>query len=100
MLDAEAALARACAGTLIRAPPLISSAAADAIEAACRAERFDIDRLGRAAAEQASPVIPLVAELRAAVGGELAAWVHVGATSQDILIPRPCWCSAERWHRC
>jgi 3-carboxy-cis,cis-muconate cycloisomerase len=79
---------------------LISSAAADAIGAACRAERFDIDLLGRAAAEQASPVIPLVAELRAAVGGEFAASVHVGATSQDILDTRPYWCSAERWQRC
>lgn len=45
-------------------------------------------------------MIPLVAELRAAVGGEFAASVHVGATSQDILDTRPYWCSAERWQRC
>ena len=78
MLDAEAALARAQAD-------LISAQAAETIAAACRAERFDAGALAAAAAEHASPVVPLVAALRAAVGDEHAAAVHLGATSQDIL---------------
>ncbi len=80
MLDAEAALASACA-----LEDLISAQAAEAIAAACRAERFHARGLGAAAAEHASPVVPLVAALRAAVGDEHAAAVHLGATSQDIL---------------
>ncbi len=80
MLDAEAALARACAHE-----ELISAQAAAVIAAACRAERFDAAELAAGAAEHASPVVPLVAALRAAVGDEHAAAVHLGATSQDIL---------------
>src|SRR4051794_5829649 len=73
--DVEAALARATA------PP----AAAQAIAAACRAERFDVAALGRAAAESATVVVPLVRALRDAVGPEGAERVHAGATSQDVL---------------
>ncbi len=75
MLDVEAALARACA----------PAREAAEIAAACRAEFFDLGALGAGAAENATPVVPLVAALREAVGPELAAYVHEGATSQDIV---------------
>jgi 3-carboxy-cis,cis-muconate cycloisomerase len=80
MLDTEAALARAH----VRAG-LIAAAQADMIAAACTVERFDIGELGRAAAAAGNPVVPLVAQLRDAVGGEAGRSVHLGATSQDII---------------
>ncbi|MGI8507347.1 MAG: lyase family protein [Solirubrobacteraceae bacterium] len=80
MLDVEAALARACA-----AERLIPTEAAEAIAAACVAERFDAGSLARDAAEHATPVLPLVAALREAVGERHARHVHLGSTSQDIL---------------
>ncbi|WP_328698452.1 3-carboxy-cis,cis-muconate cycloisomerase [Streptomyces sp. NBC_00342] len=76
MLDAEAALTRA-----LGAPPTVRAR----IEEAARADRFDPRDLGLRAREGGNPVIPLLADLRAAVGEEAAAWVHRGATSQDIL---------------
>jgi 3-carboxy-cis,cis-muconate cycloisomerase len=80
MLDAEAALARALAAT-----DLIAPAHAEAIAAACRAEDFDADAVGAAAAETGNPAAPLARALRERVGGEAAAHVHRGATSQDVL---------------
>jgi 3-carboxy-cis,cis-muconate cycloisomerase len=80
MLDVEAGLARACA-----AVGLVPEAAADAIGAACDADRFDAGALGTEAAGGGNPVIPLVAALRAAVGSEAAPHVHRGATSQDVI---------------
>jgi 3-carboxy-cis,cis-muconate cycloisomerase len=80
MLDVEAALARACADE-----GLIPAPAAEAIAAACEAGRFDLASLGREAALHASPVVPLVAALRAEVGEPEAQYVHAGATSQDVL---------------
>jgi len=80
MLDAEAALARALAGAGV-----IGEADAEAIAAACVAERFDAAAIAAAAAAAGNPVVPLVPALREAVGGEAAAHVHRGATSQDIL---------------
>ncbi|MFI6182611.1 3-carboxy-cis,cis-muconate cycloisomerase [Nonomuraea sp. NPDC051191] len=79
MLDAEAALTRVLAG-LGRAP----LEAADAVTAAARAELYDPAGLAARARSGGNPVIPLVADLRAAAGpyGE---HVHAGATSQDIL---------------
>src|SRR5207237_9441921 len=55
MLDFEAALARAQARA-----GLVDVAAAAAIGAACRAERFDLGALGRAAAETGNPVPAVV----------------------------------------
>jgi 3-carboxy-cis,cis-muconate cycloisomerase len=80
MLDVEAALAavQARAG-------LVPARAAEAIAAACRAERFDAAALGEAAIASANPVVPLVGALREAVDEEAARWVHHGATSQDVL---------------
>jgi 3-carboxy-cis,cis-muconate cycloisomerase len=80
LLDVEAALARACARE-----DLIPANAAEAIVAACRAERFDLAALGTAAARHAQPVVGLVEALREAVGPVAAEHVHHGATSQDVL---------------
>ena len=80
MLDVESALARACAEQ-----DLIPAAAAEAIAAACVAERYDLDALGVEGAANAQPVVGLVRALRAGVGPDAAPYVHHGATSQDIL---------------
>jgi len=63
---------------------LIPAEAAAAIVQACKAG-FDATPIGRQAVESASPVVPLVAALRKAVGKPNAAFVHHGATSQDAL---------------
>src|SRR5271157_6004230 len=55
LLDAEAALARACASE-----GLVSAADAEAVAAACSADNFDLAALAGDAAEHASPVVPLV----------------------------------------
>jgi 3-carboxy-cis,cis-muconate cycloisomerase len=80
MLDAEAALARS-QGMLGQAP----RAAGDAVTAAARAEDFDLRGIAVRARAGGNPVIPLVADLTAAVPADAAAFVHRGATSQDIL---------------
>src|SRR4051812_36812832 len=81
MLDVEAALARACARE-----GLIPEDAASRIAAACeRPDGFDLAALGRGGGQHASPVVPLGAALREAVGGDAAEHVHHGATSQDIV---------------
>ncbi|MFF2073443.1 3-carboxy-cis,cis-muconate cycloisomerase [Kitasatospora sp. NPDC058162] len=80
MLDAEAALTRAQA-RLGHAP----ASAATAVDAAARAEHFDVRDLALRARAGGNPVIPLVADLTAAVPGDAAPFVHRGATSQDIL---------------
>ncbi|WAP55893.1 3-carboxy-cis,cis-muconate cycloisomerase [Streptomyces sp. S465] len=78
MLDAEAALARAVA----------PAGAAEAVAGAARAELYDVRELALRARSGGNPVIPLVADLTAAVARtdqEAASYVHRGATSQDIL---------------
>jgi 3-carboxy-cis,cis-muconate cycloisomerase len=83
MLDFEAALARAEARA-----GLLPATAAAAIGEQCRAERFDVDALARAAALSGNLAIPLVAALTAEVQARDAAaarFVHWGATSQDAL---------------
>ena len=85
LCEAETALARACARA-----GLIELAVALEIAAACDAvRRTDPAELGRRAAAGGNPVIPLVDELRDRVaeraGAGVAAAVHLGATSQDIL---------------
>jgi 3-carboxy-cis,cis-muconate cycloisomerase len=80
MLDAEAGLARAQA-----AAGVIAGEHADAIAAACRAERYDVDALGAQAASVGNPAAPLVRALRAEVGDPVSGDVHRGATSQDIV---------------
>ncbi|MGP4115032.1 3-carboxy-cis,cis-muconate cycloisomerase [Streptomyces sp. 4N509B] len=84
LLDAEAALTRALAACG-QAP----SAAARAVTAvAADAGRFDARDLALRARGGGNPVIPLVADLTAAVAERdpaAAAYVHRGATSQDVL---------------
>src|SRR6185312_12508617 len=63
----------------------IPAHAAAAIADRCRPELFDPARLVEAGRSAANPVEPLVRELAEAVGGEAAAFVHHGATSQDIM---------------
>lgn len=84
MLDAEAALTRAQAA-LGLAP---ASAAAEVTAAAAETGRYDARDLALRARSGGNPVIPLVADLTAAVAGRdeaAAAYVHRGATSQDII---------------
>ncbi|MER7544409.1 3-carboxy-cis,cis-muconate cycloisomerase [Spirillospora sp. NPDC127506] len=78
MLDAEAALARAQARLGI-----IPAAAAEAITAAAVPGRFDLVAVARRARGSGTPVVPLVADLRA-LAGAAGEHVHRGATSQDI----------------
>src|SRR5215207_1853592 len=80
MLDAEAALARALATAGV-----IAGEEAEAIAAACVADRFDAAEIAAAAAGSGNPVVPLKAALTDAVEGAAAGHVHRGATSQDIL---------------
>jgi 3-carboxy-cis,cis-muconate cycloisomerase len=75
MLDFEAALARAAQPAPV----------ADAIAGACRAERFDVEELGAAAAGTGNPAAPLVRALADAVGEPAGPYVHRGATSQDAI---------------
>ncbi|WP_406465575.1 3-carboxy-cis,cis-muconate cycloisomerase [Streptomyces sp. NBC_00111] len=80
LLDAEAALTRACS-----ASGLAPAGAGRAVTEAADADRFDVRELALRAREGGNPVIPLVAALTAAVGEEVRPFVHRGATSQDIL---------------
>ncbi|WTO34089.1 3-carboxy-cis,cis-muconate cycloisomerase [Streptomyces achromogenes] len=80
LLDAEAALTRAQAA-LGLAPPKAAAAVTEAADPA----RFDLGSLAARAAGGGNPVIPLAADLTAAVGAEYGPYVHRGATSQDIM---------------
>src|SRR6476661_10346406 len=83
MLDFEAALARAEAAT-----DVIPASAVGPIEAACRADTFDMAALAEAATRSGNLAIPLVKALTANVGkadSEAARYVHWGATSQDVI---------------
>ncbi|MFR9780091.1 3-carboxy-cis,cis-muconate cycloisomerase [Micromonospora sp. MS34] len=80
MLDAEAALVAAAADRGV-----VPRSAADAIVAQCRADRYDPVALGRAGENAGNPVVPLVRALTEAVPQAARAWVHLGATSQDII---------------
>lgn len=80
MLAFEAALARSEARAGI-----IPQEAAATIAAKCREELFDIAALYREAAVAGTPVLPLVRELTACIGGDAQKFVHWGATSQDVI---------------
>ncbi|WP_371600298.1 3-carboxy-cis,cis-muconate cycloisomerase [Streptomyces sp. NBC_00564] len=80
LLDAEAALTRAQASL-----GLAPAEAADAVDAAADASGFDVRAIALRARDGGNPVIPLVADLTTAVGEEYGAYVHRGATSQDIM---------------
>ncbi|MEX3775939.1 3-carboxy-cis,cis-muconate cycloisomerase [Pseudomonas sp. MYb118] len=83
MLDFEAALARAEARVGV-----IPQAAVASIEAVCQAGHFDFAALGEAIATAGNSAIPLVKALGrqiAARDAEAERYVHLGATSQDVM---------------
>ena len=83
MLDFEAALSRAQARV-----GLIPSSAVAPIEAACSAGLYDFAALGEAIATAGNSAIPLVKALGkqiAAQNAEAERYVHLGATSQDVM---------------
>jgi 3-carboxy-cis,cis-muconate cycloisomerase len=80
MLEVEGALAGAQASV-----GLVPVEAAAAIDAACGRLDVDVTELGIEAAASGNPVVPLVKRLRAAVDPVHAAYVHFGATSQDVM---------------
>ncbi|ANP50728.1 3-carboxy-cis,cis-muconate cycloisomerase [Streptomyces griseochromogenes] len=80
LLDAEAGLTRAQA-----ALGLAPAAAAAAVTEAADPAGFGIRSLAARTPAGGNPVIPLVADLTAAVGEEYGPYVHRGATSQDIM---------------
>ncbi len=80
MLDAERALARA--GALAGVVP---APAAAAIAEACAGDGYDWEQLLREGRRTGNPAEPLVRALVARVGEETARWVHLGATSQDVM---------------
>ncbi len=80
MLAAEAALARA--GALAGVVP---EPAAAAIAAGCASDAYDWDRLLLEGQQVGAPVEPLVRALVERVGEEAARWVHLGATTQDVM---------------
>jgi 3-carboxy-cis,cis-muconate cycloisomerase len=80
MLDAERALANAGA-----IAGIVPASAATAIAEACSVDGYDWEQLleeGRAAG---NPAEPLVRALVTRVGEETGRWVHLGATSQDVM---------------
>ena len=80
MLDAEHALARA--GVPVG---LVPADAALRIGEECRADGFDAAGIADDGRAVGNPAEPLVRELRTAVGADAAEYVHLGATSQDIV---------------
>jgi 3-carboxy-cis,cis-muconate cycloisomerase len=80
MLEFEAALA-----VVESRVGVIPIEAASAITQCCRSVDLDLTALGHAARLGASPVIPLVAQLRQQLPTDVARWAHFGATSQDVL---------------
>ncbi|MDE1163949.1 MAG: 3-carboxy-cis,cis-muconate cycloisomerase [Pseudomonas sp.] len=83
MLDFEAGLARAEARV-----GLVPHTAVAPIEAACKAELYDFQALGVAIATAGNSAIPLVKMLGkqiAAQSPEAERYVHLGATSQDVM---------------
>jgi 3-carboxy-cis,cis-muconate cycloisomerase len=80
LLDVEAALARAEAKL-----GLVPQPVAEKITAAARVENLKIERIADGARKAGVPVAALVSELGRAAGEEAARYVHLGATTQDIL---------------
>ncbi|MFJ8107725.1 3-carboxy-cis,cis-muconate cycloisomerase [Streptomyces sp. NPDC096132] len=79
LLDAEAALTRAQ-----EALGLAPEGAGAAVTEAASGD-FDVRSLAERARAGGNPVIPLVGDLTRAAGAQYGAYVHRGATSQDIM---------------
>src|SRR6185437_903976 len=80
MLDVEAALARAEAKL-----GLVPGPVAEAITRAARVKNLRMERIADGTREAGVPVPALVSELGRAAGEEAASYIHLGATTQDIL---------------
>ena len=80
MLDVEAALARAESGL-----GLVPAPVADAIGHAAHVENLRLDYIAESTRRVGYPVIALVKELGRIAGDEAAHYIHLGATTQDIL---------------
>ncbi len=80
MLSAEAALARA--GALAGVVP---AAAAATIAESCSGDSYDWDELLQEGQSVGAPVEALVRALVQSVGEESGRWVHLGATTQDVM---------------
>lgn len=80
MLDVEAALSRAQARL-----GLVPEAVAQAVSAAARVENLRLDAMAQSARRVGYPVVALVRELGRAAGEEAARYIHLGATTQDIV---------------
>src|SRR6478752_2706444 len=79
----EAALAAASAEAGV-----VPKAAAAVIADVCASESFDADEIFAAQRLAGNPAIPFVRQLTERVGrrdADAAAWVHFGATSQDVI---------------
>jgi 3-carboxy-cis,cis-muconate cycloisomerase len=79
MLEVEAALGRALGRV-----GLIADTEVAAIQRVCEVPSLDLERLAEEASAAATPVLPLLQKLQEACS-EPAAWLHHGATSQDVI---------------
>jgi adenylosuccinate lyase len=79
-LDVEAALARAEAEVGV-----VPEAAAERIEREARVELLDLDLLRSGVESSQHPLVPLIRALAERCGEEAGAWVHWGATTQDVI---------------
>src|SRR5262245_6083633 len=80
LVEVETALARAEARV-----DVIPQAAVNQIANAADPNKTDLEALARGTARSGFPIIALVQEIRKAVGGEAASYVHWGPTTQDIM---------------
>jgi 3-carboxy-cis,cis-muconate cycloisomerase len=80
LVEVETALARAEARVGV-----IPQVAADEISNAADSNKIDLESLTRGTVRSGFPIIALVQQIRKAVGGEAASYVHWGATTQDIM---------------
>jgi 3-carboxy-cis,cis-muconate cycloisomerase len=80
MLDFEAALAESEADAGLVPAPLAAE-----IAAACHADAFDIAEIGQRSVTAGNPAAPLVRALMDILSPEAREYVHLGATSQDVI---------------
>jgi 3-carboxy-cis,cis-muconate cycloisomerase len=80
MIDVEAALARAEAKL-----GLVPQAAAEAVAKAARFENLRLELIAEGVRKAGQPVAALVGELGRVAGEEAARYIHLGATTQDIV---------------
>jgi 3-carboxy-cis,cis-muconate cycloisomerase len=80
LLEVEVALA-----TVQGRLGVIPAEAAEKIASGASALQVDFDRLQAGTEKAGLPIIELIRQLRAQVGGEAASYVHWGATTQDIM---------------